>query len=166
MTDQDYRKANELAPTLLVITFNEETEDGSPLKTSFAAGVKSRLIPVESSDIIERVAAKKNTAMNFTNLIRATTGEISFTKDFLFCISQSKINAKNAAKRGPIAQMWNVLDARHVKNNINNLKKTGNDAAAITALVVNQETANMIKKEYNFDLENFKNANYIITEYN
>ena len=166
MSDQDYRKVNELAPTLLVITFNEITDDGSPLKGSFAAGVKSRLIPVESIDIIERIAAKKNTAINFTNLIRATTGEISFTKDFLFCVSQSKINAKNAAKRGPVAQMWNVLDRRHAKNKFNDYRKSGNDAAAITALVVNQETANMIKKEYNFDLENYKNANYIITEYN
>ena len=166
-TDQDYRKANELAPTLLVITFNEIDPAGNNLgKTSFAAGVKSRMIPVESSDIIERLAAKKNTALNFVNFIRATTGEIKFVKDFLFCVSQSKILAKNAAKKGPAAKMWAVLDARHIKNNKNIIQRSGNDASAITTLVINQETVNMIKKEYNFDVENIKVAKYIMNEYN
>lgn len=167
MTDQDYKKANELAPSLMVITFNEVDSAGNKLgKTAFAAGVKSRLIPVESSDIIERLAAKKNTALNFTNFIRATTGEISFVKDFLFCIQQSKILAKNSAKKGAVAKMWNVLDSRHVKNTKNNFNKQGNDAAAIAALVVNQETVNMLKKEYNFNIEEVKTAKYIMDEYN
>lgn len=167
MTDQDYRKANELAPTLMIITFNEVDPAGNLIgKSSFAAGVKSRLIGVESSDILDRLAAKKNTALNFTNFIRATTGEISFVKDFLFCINQSKISAKNAAKKGPAAKMWNVLDSRHVKNNKNAINRSGNDASAITTLVVNQETANMLKKEYNYDIENPKTARYIMEEYN
>lgn len=167
MSDQDYRKANELTPTLMMITFNEVDAGGHPIgKTSFAAGVKSRLIPVESSDIMERLAAKKNTALNFTNFIRATTGEISFVKDFLFAIQQSKILAKNSAKKGAVAKMWNVLDSRHVKNAKNAYNKQGNDASAITTLVINQETVNMVKKEYNFNVEDIKTAKYIMSEYN
>lgn len=167
MSDQDYKKANELAPTLMIITFNELDGSGKNIgKTSFAAGVKARLIAVESSDIIERLAVKKNTALNFTNFIRATTGEISFVKDFLFCISQSKMLAKNSAKKGSVAKMWQVLDSRHVKNNKNNIKKSGNDASAITTLVINQETINMLKKEYNFNVEDIKTAKYIMNEYN
>ncbi len=66
MSDQDFRKANELAPTLMIITFNEIGDDDKFIgKTSFAAGVKSRMIPVESSDIIVRLAAKKKTALSF-----------------------------------------------------------------------------------------------------
>ena len=167
MSDQDFRKANELAPTLMIITFNEiDNNDKFIGKTAFAAGVKSRMIPVESSDIIDRLAAKKNTALNFVNFIRATTGEISFTKDFLFCISQSKILAKNNAKKGPVAKMWDVLDSRHTKNNKNAKYRSGNDASAITTLVVNQETANMLKKEYNYNIEDNKTARYIMSEYN
>lgn len=124
------------------------------------------MIPVESSDIIERLAAKKNTALNFVNFIRATTGEISFTKDFLFAISQSKILAKNSAKKGPVAKMWDVLDSRHTKNNKNAISRSGNDASAITTLVINQETANMLKKEYNYNIEDNKTARYIMSEYN
>lgn len=168
MTDMDYKKANELAPTLMVVTFNRLDDNGNEVKekTSFIAGVKSRLVPVESSDIIERLAAKKNTALNFTNFIRATTGEISFTKDFLFAVNQSKLLAKNSSKKGVAAQMWNVLDARHVKNNRNRVRRSGNDASAITSLVVNQETANMLKKEFNYNIEDPKIAKYIMSEYN
>ncbi len=167
MTDQDYKKANELAPTLLLVTFNEiDSAKNNIGKTTFAAGVKSRLIPVDSSDIIDRLAEKKKTALNFTNFIRATTGEISFVKDFLFCISQAKIRAKNDAKKGPIARMWRVLDVRQVKGKYNKIKKSGNDASAITTLVINQETANMLKKEYNYNIEDFRIARYIMEEYN
>ena len=168
MTDMDYKKANELAPTLMIVTFNRLDDQGNEVKekTSFIAGVKSRLIPVESSDIIDRLAAKKNTALNFNNFIRATTGEISFVKDFLFAINQSRLLAKNSAKKGTAARMWNVLDARHVKNNRNKLRRAGNDASAITTLVINQETANMLKKEYNYDIEDAKTAKYIMSEYN
>ncbi len=167
MSDQDYRKANELAPTLLLVTFNEVDGAGNHVgKTTFAAGVKSRLVPVDSSDIIDRLAEKKKTALSFTNFIRATTGEISFVKDFLFCVSQAKIRAKNDAKKGPIARMWRVLDSRQVKGKYNKLKKSGNDASAITTLVINQETANMLKKEYNYNIEDFKVAKYIMEEYN
>lgn len=168
MTDMDFKKAYELAPTLMIVTFNRLDDQGNEVKekTSFIAGVKSRLIPVESSDIIDRLAAKKNTALNFNNFIRATTGEISFVKDFLFAINQSRLLAKNSAKKGTAARMWNVLDARHVKNNRNKLRRAGNDASAITTLVINQETANMLKKEYNYDIEDAKTAKYIMSEYN
>lgn len=167
LTNQDIKKANELTPTLMVITFNEVLDNGETgAKTSFVAGVKSRLIPVDSKDIIDRVAAKKNTAMNFLNFIRATTGEISFTKDFLFAVKQSKLLAKNSAKRGAVAQMWNALDSRHVSNNKNAIQGSGNDASAITTLVINQETVNMIKKEYNYNIEDPKIARYIMNEYN
>ena len=166
MTDMDYKKANELTPTLIVVTFNRLNTGGTDEKATFIAGVKSRLIPVSPSDVIERLAAKKNTALNFLNFVRATTGEISFCKDFLFAVKQSKILAKNAAKKGPVAKMWNVLDARHVKNNRNALRGSGNDASAITTLVINQETVNMLKKDYNYDIEDPKVARYIMSEYN
>ena len=68
--------------------------------------------------------------------------------------------------KGTAAKMWNVLDSRHVKNNKNQLKRAGNDASAITTLVVNQETVNMLKKDYNYDVEDPKIARYIMTEYN
>ena len=62
--------------------------------------------------------------------------------------------------------MWKVLENRSIKNNWNKLKRKGNDASAITTLVINQETVNIMKKEYNFDIENIRNARMIFDAYN
>lgn len=168
--DQDIKKANELQPTLLIvkyfITDDEDKKNVITNQQSFIAGVKSRLIAVDSVDIMERMISKNKTKVNFLNLIRATTGEIKFWKDFVFCIDQAKIDAKNSSKKGEAAKMWKVLENRSSKNFIKKNGKSGNDASAITSLVINQETVNMLKKQYGFDIEQVKNARMIMDAYN
>ena len=165
--DTDVKKANEMTPTLMVVQFNELDPDGKIAgRKPFVAGVKSRLISVDSTDIIERIVVKNKTKVNFLNFIRATTGEIKFFRDFLFCIDQAKIDAKNSVKKGEAAKMWKVLESRSSKNFHNKARKSGNDASAITTLVINQETVNMIKKNYDFDLERVANAKSILDAYN
>lgn len=171
LLDSDIKKSNELQPTLMVVNMNEivEDENGNPLvvnKKPFIAGIKSRLISVDSSDIIDRMIAKNKTKVNFLNFIRATTGEIKLVKDFLLCIDQAKIDAKNSAKKGEAASIWKALEYRSEKNFRNKHKKSGNDASAITTLVLNQETVNILKKEYDFDLERINNARMILDSYN
>lgn len=169
LLDSDVKKANEMAPSLLIVNYNEinKTGDGNVAgQKSFVAGVKSRLISVDSSDIVERLSAKNKTKVSFLNLIRATTGEIRLIRDFILCIDQAKIDAKNAVKKGPAAKMWKVLENRSIKNVANKIKRKGNDASAITTLVINQETVNILKKEYDFDLEQIKNTRLILDAYN
>lgn len=171
LLDSDVKKANELAPSLMVVQYNELEDDaqgGKKIfqKTSFVAGVKSRLIAVDSMDIVERIVSKNKTALNFLNFIRATTGEIHIVKDFLLSIDQAKIDAKNSVKKGQAARMWKALEARAIKNNRNKLRKEGNNASAITVLVLSQETANFLKTKYDFDIENLKNAAMILETYN
>jgi hypothetical protein len=170
LVDSDVKKANELAPSLMILNFVtvEKTNSGEEVKVQhpFIAGVKSRLVSVDGMDIVERIASKNKTRLSFTNLIRATTGEIRFLRDFILSIDQAKINAKNAAKKGMAAKMWDTLEFRATKNNRRKLQRSGNDASAITTLVINQETANFIKKEYDFDIESPKNAKMIMDSYN
>lgn len=167
LLDTDIKKANELQPTLMVVRFNElDTEGRIYSQKPFLAGVKSRLISVDPADIVDRVVVKNKTKVNFLNLIRATTGEIKFFRDFVFCIDQAKIDAKNAVKKGEAAKMWKVLDMRSSKNFRNKTKKMGNDASAITTLVLNQETVNILKKQYDFDIEKINNARMILDAYN
>ena len=167
LLDTDIKKANEMIPTLMIIRYNELNTDGTIYgQKAFVSGVKSRLISVDSSDIVERMIVKNKTKVNFLNFIRATTGEIKLVKDFLLGINQAKIDAKNSVKKGPAAKMWKVLENRSIKNNWNKLKRKGNDASAITTLVINQETVNIMKKEYNFDIENIRNARMIFDAYN
>ena len=171
LLDSDVKKANELAPSLMVVQYNELEDDAQGgkrifQKTSFVAGVKSRLIAVDSMDIVERIVSKNKTALNFLNFIRATTGEIHIVKDFLLSIDQAKIDAKNSVKKGQAARMWKALEARAIKNNRNKLRKEGNNASAITVLVLSQETVNFLKTKYDFDIENLKNATMILEAYN
>lgn len=170
LVDSDVKKANELAPSLMILNFVtvEKTTSGEEVKVQhpFIAGVKSRLVSVDGMDIVERIASKNKTRLSFMNLIRATTGEIRFLRDFILSIDQAKINAKNAAKKGMAAKMWETLEFRATKNSKRKLKRSGNDASAITTLVINQETANFIKKEYDFDIESPKNAKMIMDSYN
>ena len=169
LLDIDVKKANELQPTLMVINYNEiDPENGSKIYgvKTFVAGVKSRVIPTDPRDIIDRITAKNRTRINFLNLIRATTGEIHLVRDFLLCIDQAKIDARNAVKKGEAANMWKTLEFMSAKNNYNRIRRKGNDASAITTLVISRETANLLKKQYNFDIDNERNANKVIEDYN
>jgi len=169
LLDADVKKANEMQPALMIINYNQINPNDPKVvvgKESFVAGVKSRLISVEAQDIIDRIFAKNKTKVNFKNFIRATTGEISFVKDFLLCINQAKIDAKNSSKKGVAANMWKTLENRSIKNVWNKLRREGNDASAITVLVVSQETVNALNKYYNINLSNVRVAKDVMETYN
>ena len=76
------------------------------------------------------------------------------------------VNAKNAAKKGNAARMWNVLEKRATANRYNEIRRKSNDASSITTLVVNAETVNYMISAYKFDLNNPKNAKLIMDSYN
>ena len=166
LIDQEVKKSNELQPTVIQVNYSQKNEAGEFELRSFLAGIKSRLIPVSSTDIVERLIAKNKTKINFLNFIRATTGEIKFFKDFLFAIDQAKLDSKNAVKKGEAAAIWNCLSNRAVKNTNSKLKKLGNDASAITMLVISQETVNYMKNVHKFDLEKMNNTKMICDSYN
>ena len=163
---QDVKKANELQPTLMVVKMNDVDENGNIVnKMTFYAGVKSRLIACTSMDIVERLVAKNKARLNFKNFLRATSGEIKW-RDFLFCWDQAKVNARNAVKKGEAATMWNLLEKRSTKNNANKIRRSGNDASAITSLVINQETVNYINSTYRIDINSPKEAKKLMDEFN
>ena len=166
--DTDFKKANELQPTLLVVNFNSVGADGKSVieRKSFIAGVKCRMMGTDAMDIVERLVSKNKTKLSFKNLLRATTGEISFARDFLLAINQQQLNAKNAAKKGNAARISNVLEKRATVNRYNEIRKKSNDASSITTLVVNAETVNYMISAYKFDLNNPKNAKLIMDSYN
>ena len=165
--DSDFKKANELQPTVLIINFNTVNEKGVIDRKSFVAGVKCRLIASESTDIVERLSAANKTSLSFKNLIRATTGEINFVRDFILAVNQQKIDAKNDVKKGEAAKVWATLKKRSVSNNARKLSRDKNDASAITTLVVSQDTVNYIKAANNgFDISIAKNAVKIMDNFN
>lgn len=167
LLDADFKKANELMPTPIVINFNV-IGDGDTItdKVSFVAGIKCRLIATTSQDIIDRLSSVNKSKLSFKDLIRATTGEIKFTKDFLLAVDQQKLEARNSAKNSPAAKLWNVLKKRSVKNSANAAMRRGNDATAITTLIVSQDTANVLASVHKFDVSVAKNAKAVMDAYN
>ena len=175
LLDSDVKKANELIPSLMIIRFNvgdpNEAKDTSDRKIpfevkEFIAGVKARLISVPSEEIIARVVANDRDRIDMKNLIRATTKEISFTKDFVMGIGQAKIDAKNNSKLSATNPIWRALQARSAKSSLKRLFKTANTGAAITTLVVSQAEVNYIKNTYDVDLDNPVVARDFMEAYN
>ena len=167
--DVDYKKSNELQPSLLTVTYSVLTPDGKSVTgehKSFVAGIKSRLVGSDAMEIVERISAAKSNKLTFKDIVRATTGEISLVKDFILATKQAKLNAKNAAKRGETAKMWNLLSVRAKKNAVTGKGMNSNEAASITTLVINQETANYLANQYKMNLDSPKEAAEIMKNYN
>lgn len=167
---QDVKKQNQLQGTLMVINFVDVVGQGrGQIAKTFVAGVKSRIIPVEAQDIVERLA-EKNPGKNGSGLskfVKFTTGEISLSQMISNAFTQTKLKAKNAAKnKSGIGRMWDILEKRGIANNAAKLRRVSNDASAITGLVISQETANFLKNSYDFDIERVKNAKQIMDAYN
>lgn len=166
LLDNDVKKCNELVPSLMIVKFNSKVGDGTVVTNQFVAGVKARLIPVDSYDIIERINSKNKDRAGLLNFIRATTKEISFVKDYLLAIDKAKIDAKNNSIRNRSGRIWKTLEKRSTRSVFKRLTGRGNDAACITTLVISQQVANTLKKEYNVNIADVKTASSIMDAYN
>ena len=167
LLDNDVKKCNELVPSLLIINVNlYDDATHARLKTSAVVGVKARLIATDSFDIIERIYSKHNDSNTLLKLIRASTREISFVKDFLLAVDKAKIDALSKSKKGSASAMWKVLERRAVKSNVNKALRRSNDASAIASLVISQEEADYLNKNYNINLHNTGVARNILQKYN
>lgn len=162
LLDNDIKKCNELVPSLMIVTFRDQNNN----EKHFVAGVKARLIGVDSYDIADRVYSKNKDRAGLVNLIRATTKEISFVKDYLLAIDRAKIDAKRNSVKNHSGRIWKTLEKRSTRSVWKRMTGQTNDAAAITTLVVSQQLINLIKKEYDVDLANVKTASMIMDSYN
>jgi hypothetical protein len=172
LLDSDVKKANELMPTMIVLRYQVADPDKDPsavtsdIQDEFIAGVKSRLISVPSQEIMDRVIDMNRNGVNMNNLIRATSKETSFTRDFLAGIQQAKIDAKKDSKLSKSNPIWRSLQARSNRSRINRLARVSNSAAAITTLIISVQEVESIKAEYNIDLLNPVVASEFMATYN
>jgi hypothetical protein len=167
LMDSDVKKANELVPSMIIVRYTIQDPDNNQLETQdFIAGVKARMIPVPSGEIISNIAATNKTKPNMLNFVRATTGEISFAKDFVMSIDQAKIDAKNNTRISKTSPIWRALQARATKSVYKRASRKANDASAITTLVITNEEVNLLKNQYKIDLDNAKVAKDLMETYN
>ena len=173
LLDSDAKKANELVPSLIVVRFdvadprNAKNASADDRIQEFIAGVKARLIPCSAYEIQENIADVNKNKVSLVNLIRATTKEISFAKDFVAAIDQAKIDAKKSSKLSKTSPIWRSLQARSTKSGLNRLRHNkANDASAITTLVLSNELVNVMKNDSNIDMTNPKVTRYVMESYN
>lgn len=153
LLDSDVKKANELVPTMMVVNFISTNYD-EPIENQLVVGVKAKIYPVDSVDLLNRIKIKNHDKNGMLKFIRATTREISFLKDFMFAIEKAKIDALSQSKRGSSSKLWKILERRAVKSKIRRSLGQTNDASAISTLVLTQEEVEYLKKTENIDIEN------------
>lgn len=167
--DSDVKKANELVATNMVVNFTMVSpKTGKPIPVeNIVIGIKARMIPVSSDDIINHLLTKLNDKNFILQLIRATTREISFFKDFVLAIDNAKIEALARSKRGSANPMWKVLETRAKKSRLNRFVGVkGNNANAITTLVISQEEVDYVRKNFGKDFDSVKIINTMLDAYN
>ncbi len=164
LLDNDIKKCNELVPSLLVVGYIPDETKGETVYS--VVGIKARLIGVDSFEIIDKIFVKHNDKNGLLKLIRATTKEISFVKDFLLAIEKAKIDAISNSRRGSTNRIWKTLERRAIKSNLKKALGKSNDASAITSLVMTQEEVDYLKKNYNIDMTNTATVRSVLESYN
>ena len=165
LLDSDVKKANEMVPAMLVVDFYL-AGSGDTIKGTGIVGIKTRIIPVESAEVVDRISSKSKAKAGLVNLIRATTGETKFMKDFILNIDRAKVDAVARSKRGSVNPMWRVLERRANKQSLRKALAQHNDASPITTLVITSEEVEYLKKTQAIDLNNVAIANDMLEAYN
>lgn len=165
LVTSDVKKVNELVPTTMVVNF-VSADNGEVIPTQMLIGIKAKMYPVDSMDIINRLSLKYKDNNNLIKFIRSSTREISFFKDFLFAIDKAKVDALSNSKRGSSSPMWKVLERRSRKSKIRRVLGQANDASAITTLVLTQDEVEYLKKIDSMNIEDPKVARSIMEAYN
>lgn len=162
----DIKKANEMMPTTLVVDITDVSHD-TPVKIERAIiGVKAKLYPVNSIDIIEHISSKYVDNNWVRQIVRASTREISFWKDLIFAIDKAKIDALSHSDRGSSSPMWKVLERRATKKRLTRWRSNQADCSPITTLVISQEEVEFLKKNNMLNMDIPSVATKLMESYN
>lgn len=164
--NNEYKKANELQPTMMVINFMRHSDESGDFINTAVIGIKAKIYPISSADICNRISNKLDDKNFLTNFVRATTNEIAFFRDFLFAVDNAKIDAKSYGKDATSNKLWKVLERRSKKSKFRRSLKMYNDATAISTLVLSENDAEYLKKTKSIDILDVSRARKILDSYN
>lgn len=149
----DIEKANEAVPSLMIINFVTIVEGGNKVINTAVIGVKAKIQYIGSEEMINRLVMKNNDRKGMLNFLRATTGEISFFRDFLFAVDRAKVDAVARSGKGSSSKIWKMLELTAHKAKLNKAAgKKSSDTSAITTIVISKAEVDLIKKEHRIDL--------------
>lgn len=153
LIDSDVRKANEMQPTLLLVNYYvNDVQKGLNIGRQAVAGVKAKLYPISSADILNKLITKHVDSDIILKLVKLSTREISVIKDFLLGAEEAKLDALNMSKKNSGAGIFNALERRASKSKAFKWGRMDNAYKAISTLVITEEEAEELKKVNNFDV--------------
>lgn len=152
----DVKKANEMVPTMMMINFVTRDERlRVPISSQAVIGVKAKLYPASSDDIINKIIVKNADTNSFLKLMRVSTRELNFIRDFLFAIDDAKLSAISCSTKGSdINRLLKILERRAVKGKIRRKLNMRNAYKAITTITISKDEADYIKRYNNIDVLN------------
>lgn len=155
LLDTDVKKANELVPSLMIINFKSLPDANQPpIEQQVIVGVKSKIYSVPSDDIIERLRKRNQDRNWLVKLIKVSTREISFFRDFLLCIDDAKIDALSQSRRGTYFKIFKILERRSAVGRLKRRMGTSDaDVASISTMAISKEDCEYLKKMYMVDVE-------------
>lgn len=152
----DIKKANEMVPTMMVINFVTRDERlQTPIRSQAVIGVKAKLYPASSDDIINKIIIKNADTNTFLKLMRVSTRELNFIRDFLLAIDDAKLSAISCSTNGSdINRLLKILERRAVKGKVRRRLNMRNAYKSITTITISKDEADFIKRYNNIDVFN------------
>ena len=152
----DVKKINEMVPTMVIVNFTTMDKE-VPITQQVVIGVKAKLYPVDSMDVVNKLATKHVDGNIMLKLVKASTREISFVKDLIFAIDNAKLAAIANSKHGSKTnRLLKVLERRALGGKIRKTFKMNNAYKAISTLVISREEADYVMQQHNIDLTSVK----------
>ena len=163
----EVKKANEMQPSLMIVNFyvNDKDRDLN-IAQQIVAGVKSKLYTVSPEEVSNKIITKTADSDLMLKLVKVSTREISFVKDFLLGLDDARLDSLSKSRRGSASSLFKTLERRALKGKIRKTLKLENSAKAISSLVLSIETIEELKKYNNIDLTNSKVAAKLMEKLN
>ena len=150
----DVKKANEMVPTMMIINFKTTDEaTQNVIARQVIIGVKAKMVAVDPEEVSNKIITKRADGNILLKLIRTSTREISFVKDFLFAIDNAKLNAiANSSKGTPTYKYLRLLERRALNGKVRKALRANNCSKAIATIVLSSEMVDHIRKYSNIDI--------------
>ena len=161
LRDNDVKKANELVPTTMHLKTYFKDKDGALHGVDYMIGVKTIVHPIKSESIVINLASSLKRGKGFFNLMRLTTGEISFFKDFVFAVGRAKDDIRLKYKDNP---WWNALIRRKKYASVLRKLNFKQQLVPNTSIVITMDEVEKLKIEYSIDLMDLKKAHDIMNQ--
>ena len=167
LKDQDIKKMNDALPSILIVKFYQKnSNDGvSGVATEFIIGIKSKVVPITTTEILRRIMNDNKDGQKFLKFMRVITGELK-ASDVLLGLSRITDDVKSYKVKGARGDIWTLLQNRAVAAKEQVRSGKHNDFSAITTVLISQQDADELYREENFDINDPKNAIHFMQSYN